>query len=107
MRVSISHNKTKEQAMQIVDKSFMDFFGGLPGGALQIADQKKSWNGSTLDFSFVAKMAFFKVPITGTAEVTDHDVIVNVDLPAFLTNMIPEAKLRTGIENNVKGLLNA
>ncbi len=107
MRVSISHNKTKEQAMRVVDKSFMDFFGGMPGGALQISDQKKAWDGSTLTFSFTAKMAFFKVPISGTTEVTDHDVIVNVDLPAFLTNMIPEAKLRAGIESNVKGLLNA
>lgn len=105
MKITVSHNKGQKEAMRIVDQSSEELFRGIPAGPVQIVDQQKSWKGSTMSFSFTGKMGFLKAPISGTVEVTEKDVTIECELPGFLENLIPEEKVRAGIQSRVRGLL--
>jgi hypothetical protein len=74
-------------------------------GMVQIANEQRSWNGDQMDFSFDATMGFMKIPVKGFVLVEEKQVTVDIDLPQFITNFIPEAKVKQGLESGVKGLL--
>ena len=103
MRISVSHGRKKEEVVGEVDRSFTSLFQGadLP---VKLADQQKSWNGSTMTFSLTAKMGFFSSPIKGTVEVTDRDIIIDADL-GMLERMIPQEKVQEILAGRVHGLL--
>jgi hypothetical protein len=104
MRITIAHNKSKEQVIQAVDCAIEDAFRGLAVGPVTISDQKKTWTGSTMTFSMTARMGFLTNPIRGTVEVRDQDVTIDADLGIF-SRLIPESKIRTSMESRVRGLL--
>ena len=103
MKVTISHNKTKAEVTKAVDRSIEDVFKGLAVGPVQVLNPSKSWDGSILNFSLMAKMGFMTAPIRGTVEVTDKDVTIDADL-GFLENLITP-KVRAQLETRAKGLL--
>lgn len=103
MRVTVSHNKTKEEVMQGVDRSFDQLFQGA-GIPVQLADQQRSWQGSTMHFSLTAKLGFMSTPIKGTVEVTDHDITIEADL-GLLERMVPPKTAQDLIASRVRGLL--
>lgn len=105
MRVTISHNKTKEEVIKAVDSSFNDLFQGAGSGLpVKLVGQQKSWQGSTLTFALNASMGFMSAPIKGTIEVTDRDITIDVDL-GILERMIPAKKAEELITGRVRGLL--
>jgi hypothetical protein len=105
MRVTVSHNKSQQEVMKIVDDSADQLFRGMPGSPLQIVDQQKRWEGTTMHFAFTGKMGFFTAPLRGTVLVTEKDVTVEMDLPPLLKTFIPEQKIEEGIKSRVRGLL--
>ena len=105
MRVTVSHNKTQQEAIRAVEEASNDVFRGLASGPVQIVEQSKAWKSNVMHFTVKARMAVFAATVVGTIEVTDKEVIIEADLPAFLTKMVPEEKIRTGIATRVKGLL--
>lgn len=105
MRVTVSHNKGLEGAKQLVNDASDQLFTGMPGSPVQIVDQQKRWEGSTMHFSFTGKMGFFSAPFRGWVECTEKDVTVEVELPALLKLFLPEDKIRQSVEGRVKGLL--
>lgn len=107
MRVTVSHTKGLEEAKRIVDQSSDQLFQGTPGSPIQILEQQKRWDGSTMHFSFTGKMGFFSAPLKGTVLVTETDITVDCELPGLLKNFIPEEKVKAGIEGRVRGLLNS
>jgi len=104
MRVTISHKKTKAQAIQAVDRAIDEVFGAAALGPVTVINQKKNWNESTMTFSLTAKMGFLTNPISGTVEVTDIDVTIDADL-GMLNKLFPEEKVRATVESRVRGLL--
>jgi hypothetical protein len=104
MRVTIPHNKSKEEVVQTIDRSIDDLLKQAAGLPVKIADQQRNWQGSTMNFSLVAKMGLLSTPIKGTVDVTDHDVTIDVDL-GILERMIPAEKAKEMIGSRVKGLL--
>lgn len=104
MRISISHNKTRQDAIKAIDEGTDKFMQGV-AGPVQITDQRKVWNGSTMDFGFVGRMGPFSTPLNGTLEVTDTDIVIDVELPGILKSLVPEEKVRTEVQNRVRGLL--
>lgn len=104
MRVTISHNKTKAQVTDSVNKSFDQLFSGIAVGPVQFLDQKREWAGDRLNFSLTAQMGFLKSPIVGWVEVGDKDVTVDVDL-GILGNLISQDKAKAQLESRIKGLL--
>lgn len=107
MRVTVSHTKTKQEVIKIVNDSADQIFGGVPGAPVKITDQTKHWDGSTMHFSLTGKVGFFSAPLKGTVAVTDKDVTIDCELPELLKKFIPEEKVKAGIEGQVKGLLTA
>ncbi|HYP14581.1 MAG TPA: polyhydroxyalkanoic acid system family protein [Bryobacteraceae bacterium] len=107
MRVTVSHNKTRQEVKKIVDDSADQMFRGMPGSPVQIQDQQKNWNGDVMDFSLTGKMGIFSAPLKGTVSVTDKDVTVDCELPGILKSFMPEEKVKASIESQVRGLLNA
>ena len=105
MRITVSHNKSKEEVMRAVDRSFDDLFRGVAGLPLKIVNEQRSWQGSTLNFSFNAKMGLLSSPIKGFVEVTDKDVTVDADL-GLLEKLLPAKSASSAIESKIKGLLN-
>jgi hypothetical protein len=105
MRVTVSHTKPKQDAIQAVDGAIERLL--LPGGSgpVKLRDVQKRWDGDTLHFSFNASMAFFSSPIRGFAQVTDRDITIDVDLPPMLTKFISPERIEDGVRSRVRGLL--
>jgi hypothetical protein len=103
MRITIAHNKPKQEVIDSIDRGFDDVFQmqGLP---LKLVMEQKSWQGSTLTFALSAKMGFMSSPIKGTIEVTDRDVTINADLGMF-ERFVSEDKAREVLTTKFKGLL--
>ncbi len=104
MRITISHNRSKAEVMESVDRSFDDIFEGVPGLPVRLTVKQRSWQGSILSFSLTAKLGLLSTPISGTVEVTDHDVTVDADLGIF-NRLVPDKTVRDVIGNRMKGLL--
>ena len=103
MRITVSHNKSKDQIIQSVDRSFEDLFKGSPLVPIQVTNEKRLWQDSTLFFSFTAKLGLLTAPIKGTVEVTDRDLTINADL-GLLEKLLGGGMSRA-VEGRVKGLL--
>ena len=104
MRITISHNRSKEEVVQAIDRSFNDLFqasGGLP---VRLAVEQKNWQGSTLTFAITANLGFISSPIKGTIEVTDKEVIIDADL-GILNRFVSEKTAQEMIGSKIKGLL--
>jgi len=104
MRITVSHNRTKEEVIQTVDRSFNDLFQGIGALPVRLVQEHKSWQGSTLTFALTAKMGLLSTPIRGTIEVTDRDITIDADL-GILERMIPAKKAQEVIGQHVRGLL--
>ena len=104
MRVTVSHNRSKDEVIRAVDRSFDDLFRSLPIPALKIVNERRSWQESTLTFSCEVKMGILSTPIKGTVEVTHKDVTIDADL-GLLERFFPMKQARTAIEGRIRGLL--
>jgi hypothetical protein len=104
MRITVSHNRTKEEVIQSVDRSFNDLFQGIAAIPVRLVQEHKSWQGSTMTFALTAKMGLLSTPIKGTVEVNDHDLTVDADL-GILERMIPAKKAQEVLTDHVRGLL--
>ena len=104
MRITISHNRSKEEVIRSVDRSFNDLFQGIGVLPVRLVQEHKNWQGSTLTFALTAKMGLLSTPIKGTVEVTDRDLAIDVDL-GILERMIPPKKAQEVITSHVRGLL--
>ena len=104
MRISVSHNRTKEEVVQTFDRTFNDLFkeaGALP---VKVTVEHRSWQGSTMTFALSAKMGIISTPIKGTVEVTDRDIIVDADL-GILGKFVNEKSAQQLLGSRIKGLL--
>ena len=98
MRVTVPHNRTKQEAIQSVDRAFNEMFQGVAGVPVRLTVQQRNWQGSTLTFALSAKMGLISTPITGTIEVTDKDLTIDADL-GLLGRFIPAATVREWLAN--------
>lgn len=105
MRITVSHNKGQQEAIRIVNEASDQFLKPDLPGAFRMMDVKKSWSGNAMKFSIEAKAGFISLPLNGVITVNEKDVTIDCELPAFLTKLMPESKIRAGVENKVKGLL--
>jgi len=104
MRVTVSHNRKREEIMRSVDLSFDDLFKGFGAVPIQIANESRQWTGNRMSFSFDAKMGLVRTPIIGFVEVTDKDVTVDADL-GWLERLLSSKQAQTALEGRIKGLL--
>ena len=103
MRITVSHSKSKEHIIQVVDRSFDDLFKGSPMIPVKVANEKREWQGNVLTFSFNATMGLLGAPIKGTIVVTDRDLTIDADLG--LLEKLLGGGMTKAVEGRVKGLL--
>ena len=104
MRITISHNRSKEEVVQAIDRSFNDLFQAGAGLPVRLSVEQKNWQGSTLTFAITANLGFISSPIKGTIEVTDKEVIIDADL-GILNRFVSEKTAKEMIGSKIKGLL--
>jgi|SRR5579884_2305918 len=104
MRVSVSHNKPKEEVKRAIDRSFDDLFRGQSVIPIKIQNERRLWQGSLMTFSFDARAGILSAPIKGTVEVTDTDLIIDADLGVF-ERLLGINRSRAALESRVRGLL--
>jgi hypothetical protein len=104
VRVTVSHKKPKQEVIQAVDRSFDDIFRANGIIPLQIVNEKRSWDGPKLTFSFDAKVGIISAPIKGTVEVTDTDLTIDADL-GLLEKLFPGNTAQKAIQGRIRGLL--
>jgi hypothetical protein len=105
MRVTISHNRTKQEIIASVDRSFDELFQGASGLPVKVMVNQRSWQGDVLTFALTAKLGLISTPIKGTVEVTDKDLTVDADL-GMLNNFISDKAATEMVGTRLKGLLN-
>jgi hypothetical protein len=105
MRVTISHNRTKQEIIASVDRSFDELFQGASGLPVKMVVGQRSWQGDVLTFALTAKLGPMSTPIRGTVAVTDKDLTVDADL-GMLNNFISDKAATEMIGTRLKGLLN-
>jgi len=90
-----------------MDRCLDHLLGGIGGSSVEILDKKKTWSGSSMRFSFTGKVGYISVPLTGTIDVDDANVAVDMDLPAVVKTFFGEDKIRRIVETNVREMLTA
>ena len=109
MTINIPHNKTQQEVVDLIENGVNHLLEkGISG--VQLTDPKKDWttdaSGShVMTFSITGKMGFIKVPVSGIVTVSPTEVIVFCELPQMVKNFLGEAKVRSGVESQIKGLL--
>lgn len=104
MRITISHNRSKAEIIEAIDRSFNEMLQGVEGLPVRLVVQQKSWQGPILSFSLTAKLGLLSTPIKGTVEVTAQDLTLDADL-GVLNRLVSENAAREVIGNRIKGLL--
>lgn len=104
MRITVSHTKPKDEVIRAVDRSFDDLFRKNTVIPLEIVNEQRSWQGSTLVFSFTAKVGILSSPMKGFVEVTERDVTIDADL-GLLEKLLSGKRASASIEQKVRGLL--
>jgi len=104
MRITISHNRSKAEIIESIDRSFNEMLQGVEGLPVRLVVQQKSWQGPILSFSLTAKLGLLSTPIKGTVEVTAQDLTLDADL-GVLNRLVSENAAREVIGNRIKGLL--
>jgi hypothetical protein len=104
MRMTIAHSKTKAEVIRAVDRSFDDIFKNVGALSIQLLNEQRKWDGSTLAFSFTAKIGLLTSLIRGTVDVTEKDVTIDADL-GLLDRLLGSNASRSAIESKVRGFL--
>jgi hypothetical protein len=105
MRVDVAHQLGKDAAIPVMDRCLDHLLGGVGGSNIEILDKKKTWNGCNMRFSFTGKMGYISVPLAGTIDVNDANVVVDMDLPPMVKTFVGEEKIRRLVETNVREML--
>ena len=104
MRLIIPHNRPKDEIIRAVDQALDDLFEKSIPIPVQLVEQQRSWQGSKLTFVLLAKMGLLSTPIKGIVEVSDRDILIDVDL-GTLEHLVPAEKARHILASRIKGLL--
>jgi hypothetical protein len=104
MRVSVPHSREKSDVVRILGKPLSVLFAGAVDG-LEIADERKTWDDSTMSFSCVGKVGFIALPLSGTMQVLERVLAVDIELPAAVKMLIGEEQVRQGLEAELSALL--
>jgi len=105
MKVVVPHDKTVNEAIQIVDRSADHLFDYASGGVVELTDRKKGWEGPRMDFSLIARLGFVALPIAGVVLIDEISVTVDCELPPLVKMFVGEDKIRDGVEKKVRDLL--
>jgi hypothetical protein len=106
MRVEVAHQLGKEAVVPVIDRCLGQLLGGFDSN-VEIVDKESSWHDSVMQFSFTGRVGYISVPLAGTIEANDANVVIHMDLPPMVKNFIGEEKIQEIVETNVREMLTA
>ena len=104
MRVHVSHFRDRQTVASILDQPLKVLFAEAVNG-LEIADERRVWTDFTMAFSFIGRVGFISVPVSGEMEVAQEAVIVTVELPPVVRMLVGEDKVRAGLQKEILALI--
>jgi hypothetical protein len=102
MRVTVSHNKSREEAARLVEDTIANLLRTELPRPFHMAEMRKEWIGSKLNFQTAVALGPLKMPIRGIVEVRETEIVIDLDLPPLLGKFIPEHKLRKAVEDRIR-----
>jgi len=105
MRITVSHNKSKVEAIRLVNDAADQALRPILSGPIQMSDLQKRWSDSTMTFSLKVGFGGAQVPIKGSILVTERDVTIDCDLPPMLESFLPDAA-KASVQATFQKLLN-
>ncbi len=105
MHVTVAHSKSKEDTVKIIDQSIGNLIHSIPAGSVKIIDQERTWNGSTMSFSFKGRKGIFVTTIRGTVAVTDNDVTIDAEIPGIIKTFVSDQSISDAVKAKAKEIL--
>jgi hypothetical protein len=102
-RISVreSHNLGAAEARRRID----DYAGELAGNTfpgVSITDLHADWKGSTLETSFKASKGFFSKTITGSMQVEEAAVTLEVEVPDLVFAFVPRPRIESVMREKLR-----
>ncbi|HWR50845.1 MAG TPA: polyhydroxyalkanoic acid system family protein [Bryobacteraceae bacterium] len=107
MRVTVSHNKGREEAARLVEDTMANLLQSELPRPFHMTELRKEWIGPTMNFQTSVALGPLKMPVRGIIEVRETEIMIDIDLPPLLGKFIPEHKLRKAVEDRIRGQLTA
>jgi Putative polyhydroxyalkanoic acid system protein (PHA_gran_rgn) len=86
------HTLGTDEARRRIDASAQQLAGGtFPG--VEIKDLETRWNGSTLETSFQARKGFFSKRISGSMQVENDAVTLQIEVPDLVFSFVPRPQV--------------
>jgi hypothetical protein len=104
MTVTVPHNITVEEAIVMIDRSLTEIFD--TPGSVELVERLRRWDGPQLDFALTARVGFISLPIEGQVQIDEEAVTVHCVLPQLARTFLGEEKIRAGVEDKVRRILN-
>jgi hypothetical protein len=99
--VSESHNLGATEARRRIH----DYAGELAGNTfpgVSITDLRVEWKGSTLETSFKASKGFFSKTITGSMQVEEAAVTLEVEVPDLVFAFVPRPRIESVMRDKLR-----
>lgn len=105
MRITIPHQKSRPEAIRLVD----DISGrllapGLPG-PVRVTGACREWSGAAMSLTATVSFGPIRAPVRALVTVLESEIVIEVDLPPAVTKLVGEESIRTAVESRVGGLL--
>jgi len=104
MKVHVSHSREKQTVAGILDQPLKVLFAQAVNG-LEIADERRVWTDFTMAFSFIGRVGFISLPVSGEMEIVEEAVIVTVELPPVVKMLVGEDRIRAGLQKEILALI--
>ena len=102
-RISVreSHGRGAVEARRRIDAYTGEVANStFPG--VRIEDLERNWNGSTLETSFKASKGFFSKRITGSMQVEEASVTLEVEVPDLVFALVPRPQVESLVREKLR-----
>jgi hypothetical protein len=98
------HSLGAAEARRRID-AYADELANSTFPGVSIEDLDKNWQGSTLETSFKARKGFLSKRITGSMQVDDAAVTLEVDVPDLLFTFVPRPQVEKIVREKLRAKL--
>ena len=105
VKIIVPHRKTKQEVIAIIDRGAKTVCGSRRefGNYFRLSEELAGIDNELLLQG--RRRIHLGLPLSGTVEVDDHNVIVECELPAMIKNFLGDDKINRAVEGKVKLLL--
>jgi hypothetical protein len=106
MNMEYKHNLDKAAAKEKIETHISKLEDMRFSGGYAIEDVKSYWTGDDLQVSFNLKKNVINRQIEGFIKVKNNLIIIDVEIPDIINNLVTEENLKKIISRNLENILN-